>query len=225
MISSRFDLILIFLFIDLGACSSSIISARVKAAMICKIYHAITFLSLAACTILSSVDLGLPPREVVSILTGGIALPSYVLSVVTIVGTQKKKHYVSRVNRDQEGSSSEGVSKDQQQNACRSHGKLYCVNSATEDESNIINKTSVLAYNPDRPSWLDYTSTKRPSKPLKCFKRCSSDPSFLSVGSSKDVDLTDEDHERTVFPYDKLVLISCLLHQNYHYRILHQGLR
>ncbi|GKD84336.1 hypothetical protein Tco_1355490, partial [Tanacetum coccineum] len=51
---------------------------------------------------------------------------------VSVAGTQKKKHYVSRVNRNQEGSSSEGVSKDQQQNACSSHGNLNCVNSATE---------------------------------------------------------------------------------------------
>ncbi|GJX61740.1 hypothetical protein Tco_0294640 [Tanacetum coccineum] len=123
------------------------------------------FLSLAACMILSSVNLGLPPREVVSILTGGIALSSFVLSraklyikFVIVAGTQKKKHYVSRVNRDQEGSSSEAdVSKDQQQNACR-HALKHM-----KEESSIINRTSVLAYNLDPPSWLDYTSTKRPS--------------------------------------------------------------
>ncbi|GJU09119.1 ATP-dependent DNA helicase PIF1-like protein, partial [Tanacetum coccineum] len=56
-----------------------------------------------------------------------------VIVIITVSGMQKKKHYVSRVNRDQEGSSSKGVSKDQQQNACRSHGKLYCVNTATEE--------------------------------------------------------------------------------------------
>nr|GEW30036.1 glucose/ribitol dehydrogenase [Tanacetum cinerariifolium] len=66
---------------------------------------------------------------------------------------------VLRANlRDQEGSSSKGVSKYQQQNACRSHGKLYCVNSTTEGRSNL---KYVYLDGLDPPSWLDYTSTKR----------------------------------------------------------------
>ncbi|GKE97298.1 hypothetical protein Tco_0020649 [Tanacetum coccineum] len=37
-----------------------------------------------------------------------------------------------------------------------------------------------------------------PRKPLKCFKRCNSNPSFSSIGSSMNVDVTDEDHDGTV---------------------------
>lgn len=45
-----------------------------------KLCQTIAFLSPAACMTLSSVDLGLPPWEVVTILTGGLALSSFALS-------------------------------------------------------------------------------------------------------------------------------------------------
>ena len=45
-----------------------------------KLCQAIAFLSPAVCMTLSSVDLGLPPWEVVGILTGGQALSSFALS-------------------------------------------------------------------------------------------------------------------------------------------------
>lgn len=45
-----------------------------------KICQTIAFLSPATCMILSSLDLGLSPWQVVSILTGGLALSSFALS-------------------------------------------------------------------------------------------------------------------------------------------------
>lgn len=45
-----------------------------------KICQTISFLSPATCMILTSLDLGLPPWEVVAILTGGLALSSFALS-------------------------------------------------------------------------------------------------------------------------------------------------
>ncbi|GJW58740.1 hypothetical protein Tco_0105471, partial [Tanacetum coccineum] len=71
--------------------------------------------------------------------------------IVTVARTQKKKHYVSRVNRDQEGSSSEAaISKDQQQNACRSQALQckFCYRRHAlkhmKEESSIINRTWLL---------------------------------------------------------------------------------
>lgn len=45
-----------------------------------KICQTVAFLSPAVCMTLSSVDLGLPPWEIVGILTGGLALSSFALS-------------------------------------------------------------------------------------------------------------------------------------------------
>jgi len=45
-----------------------------------KICQTIAFLSPALCMTLSSVDLGLPPWEIVGILTCGLALSSFALS-------------------------------------------------------------------------------------------------------------------------------------------------
>ncbi|KAD2394312.1 hypothetical protein R6Q59_009183 [Mikania micrantha] len=60
--------------------ADNLISNGVETTVVRKICQTIAFLSPAACMILSSVDLGLPPWEVVTILTGGIALSSFALS-------------------------------------------------------------------------------------------------------------------------------------------------
>ncbi|PWA92253.1 phosphate transporter 4,5 [Artemisia annua] len=60
--------------------ADKLISSGVETTVVRKICQTIAFLSPAACMILSSVDLGLPPWEVVTILTGGIALSSFALS-------------------------------------------------------------------------------------------------------------------------------------------------
>ncbi|XP_076902210.1 putative anion transporter 6, chloroplastic [Bidens hawaiensis] len=60
--------------------ADNLISNGVETTVVRKICQTIAFLSPATCMILSSVDLGLPPWEVVTILTGGIALSSFALS-------------------------------------------------------------------------------------------------------------------------------------------------
>ncbi|KAI3714878.1 hypothetical protein L6452_21838 [Arctium lappa] len=57
--------------------ADSLISNGVETIVVRKICQTIAFLSPAACMILSSVELGLPPWEVVAILTGGLALSSF----------------------------------------------------------------------------------------------------------------------------------------------------
>nr|GME17815.1 probable anion transporter 6, chloroplastic [Ipomoea batatas] len=60
--------------------ADNLISKGVETTVVRKICQTIAFLSPAACMILSSLDLGLPPWEVVTILTGGLALSSFALS-------------------------------------------------------------------------------------------------------------------------------------------------
>ncbi|KAI3790324.1 hypothetical protein L2E82_03283 [Cichorium intybus] len=60
--------------------ADNLISSGVETTVVRKICQTIAFLSPAACMILSSVDLGLPPWEVVTILTAGLALSSFALS-------------------------------------------------------------------------------------------------------------------------------------------------
>ncbi|OVA19194.1 Major facilitator superfamily [Macleaya cordata] len=60
--------------------ADSLISSGVETTTVRKICQTIAFLSPAACMTLSSFDLGLPPWEVVAILTGGLALSSFALS-------------------------------------------------------------------------------------------------------------------------------------------------
>ncbi|KAF5749587.1 anion transporter 6 chloroplastic isoform X1 [Tripterygium wilfordii] len=57
-----------------------LISSGVETTKVRKLCQAVGFLSPAFCMTLSSVDLGLPPWEVVGILTGGLALSSFALS-------------------------------------------------------------------------------------------------------------------------------------------------
>ncbi|KAK3039964.1 hypothetical protein RJ639_027154, partial [Escallonia herrerae] len=60
--------------------ADSLISNGVETTVVRKVCQTIAFLSPAACMILSSLDLGLPPWEIVAILTGGLALSSFALS-------------------------------------------------------------------------------------------------------------------------------------------------
>ncbi|XP_058111466.1 probable anion transporter 5, chloroplastic isoform X4 [Magnolia sinica] len=60
--------------------ADNLISSGVETTTVRKICQAIAFISPAACMILSSVDLGLPPWEVVAILTSGLGLSSFALS-------------------------------------------------------------------------------------------------------------------------------------------------
>ncbi|KAI3841058.1 hypothetical protein MKW92_051933 [Papaver armeniacum] len=60
--------------------ADNLISSGVETTTVRKICQTIAFLSPALCMTLSSVDLGLPPWEVVAILTSGLALSSFALS-------------------------------------------------------------------------------------------------------------------------------------------------
>lgn len=60
--------------------ADSLISRGVNTTTVRKICQSISFISPATCMVLSSVDLGLNPWEVVIILTGGLALSSFALS-------------------------------------------------------------------------------------------------------------------------------------------------
>ncbi|KAL7259698.1 hypothetical protein ACSBR1_005558 [Camellia fascicularis] len=60
--------------------ADNLIVNGVETTTVRKICQTIAFLSPATCMILSSLNLGLPPWEVVAILTGGLALSSFALS-------------------------------------------------------------------------------------------------------------------------------------------------
>ncbi|GMN47364.1 hypothetical protein TIFTF001_016543 [Ficus carica] len=60
--------------------ADNLIANGVETTTVRKICQTIAFLSPAVCMALSSVDLGLPPWEVVGILSGGLALSSFALS-------------------------------------------------------------------------------------------------------------------------------------------------
>ncbi|KAK1389446.1 Phosphate transporter 45 [Heracleum sosnowskyi] len=60
--------------------ADKLIANGTETTVVRKLCQTIAFLSPAACMTLSSVDLGLPPWEVVTILTGGLALSSFALS-------------------------------------------------------------------------------------------------------------------------------------------------
>lgn len=60
--------------------ADNLIANGVETTTVRKICQTIAFLSPAVCMTLSSLDLGIPPWEVVGILTGGLALSSFALS-------------------------------------------------------------------------------------------------------------------------------------------------
>ncbi|EEF28716.1 probable anion transporter 6, chloroplastic [Ricinus communis] len=60
--------------------ADNLIANGVETTTVRKICQTVAFLSPAVCMTLSSVDLGLPPWEIVGILSGGLALSSFALS-------------------------------------------------------------------------------------------------------------------------------------------------
>ncbi|XP_042485675.1 probable anion transporter 6, chloroplastic isoform X2 [Macadamia integrifolia] len=60
--------------------ADNLIASGVETTMVRKICQTIAFLSPAFCMTLSSLNLGLPPWEIVALLTGGLALSSFALS-------------------------------------------------------------------------------------------------------------------------------------------------
>ncbi|CBI25560.3 unnamed protein product, partial [Vitis vinifera] len=60
--------------------ADNLIANGVETTTVRKICQTIAFLSPAVCMTLSSLDLGIPPWEIVGILTGGLALSSFALS-------------------------------------------------------------------------------------------------------------------------------------------------
>ncbi|KAL0345402.1 UNVERIFIED_CONTAM: putative anion transporter 6, chloroplastic, partial [Sesamum radiatum] len=75
--------------------ADSLISKGVETTVVRKICQTIAFVSPATCMILSSVDLGLSPWEVVSILTGGLALSSFALSGLYCTHQDMSPEYAS----------------------------------------------------------------------------------------------------------------------------------
>ncbi|KAE7997657.1 hypothetical protein FH972_002272 [Carpinus fangiana] len=72
-----------------------LISNGVEVTTVRKICQSIAFLSPAICMTLSSLDLGLPPWEMVGILTGGLALSSFALSGLYCTHQDMSPEYAS----------------------------------------------------------------------------------------------------------------------------------
>ncbi|RDX97649.1 putative anion transporter 6, chloroplastic, partial [Mucuna pruriens] len=75
--------------------ADNLISRGVETTVVRKICQSIAFLSPAICMTLSSLDLGLPPWEVVGILTGGLALSSFALSGLYCTHQDMSPEYAS----------------------------------------------------------------------------------------------------------------------------------
>ncbi|KAK4481946.1 hypothetical protein RD792_012859 [Penstemon davidsonii] len=75
--------------------ADSLISKGVETTVVRKLCQSIAFLSPATCMILSSVDLGLSPWEVVLILTSGLALSSFALSGLYCTHQDMSPEYAS----------------------------------------------------------------------------------------------------------------------------------
>lgn len=75
--------------------ADNLISRGVETTTVRKICQAISFLSPAFCMTLSSLDLGLPPWEVVGLLTGGLALSSFALSGLYCTHQDISREYAS----------------------------------------------------------------------------------------------------------------------------------
>ncbi|XP_051113822.1 probable anion transporter 6, chloroplastic isoform X2 [Andrographis paniculata] len=75
--------------------ADSLIAKGVETTVVRKICQSISFMSPATCMILSSVDLGLSPWEVVAILTGGLALSSFSLSGLYCTHQDMSPEYAS----------------------------------------------------------------------------------------------------------------------------------
>ncbi|XP_057750165.1 probable anion transporter 6, chloroplastic [Arachis stenosperma] len=75
--------------------ADNLIARGVETTTVRKICQSIAFLSPAICMTLSSLDLGLPPWEIVSILTGGLALSSFALSGLYCTHQDMSPEYAS----------------------------------------------------------------------------------------------------------------------------------
>nr|TKS10298.1 putative anion transporter 6, chloroplastic [Populus alba] len=75
--------------------ADKLISNGVEITTVRKICQTIAFLSPALCMTLSSVDLGLPPWEIVGILTAGLALSSFALSGLYCTHQDMSPEYAS----------------------------------------------------------------------------------------------------------------------------------
>ncbi|PIN22218.1 Permease of the major facilitator superfamily [Handroanthus impetiginosus] len=75
--------------------ADNMIAKGVETTVVRKICQTIAFVSPATCMILSSFDLGLSPWEVVSILTGGLALSSFALSGLYCTHQDMSPEYAS----------------------------------------------------------------------------------------------------------------------------------
>ncbi|XP_027329402.1 probable anion transporter 6, chloroplastic isoform X2 [Abrus precatorius] len=75
--------------------ADNLISRGVETTTVRKICQSIAFLSPAICMTLSSLDLGLPPWEIVGILTGGLALSSFALSGLYCTHQDMSPEYAS----------------------------------------------------------------------------------------------------------------------------------
>ncbi|KAH1217105.1 putative anion transporter 6, chloroplastic [Glycine max] len=75
--------------------ADNLISRGVETTVVRKICQSIAFLSPAICMTLSSLDLGLPPWEIVGILTSGLALSSFALSGLYCTHQDMSPEYAS----------------------------------------------------------------------------------------------------------------------------------
>ncbi|XP_050205819.1 probable anion transporter 6, chloroplastic [Mercurialis annua] len=75
--------------------ADNLIANGVKPTTVRKICQSISFLSPAVCMTLVSVDLGLPPWEIVGILSGGLALSSFALSGLYCTHQDMSPEYAS----------------------------------------------------------------------------------------------------------------------------------
>ncbi|KAK7264852.1 hypothetical protein RJT34_32465 [Clitoria ternatea] len=75
--------------------ADNLISGGVETTKVRKICQSIAFLSPAICMTLSSLDLGLPPWEIVGILTAGLALSSFALSGLYCTHQDMSPEYAS----------------------------------------------------------------------------------------------------------------------------------
>ncbi|XP_004508421.1 probable anion transporter 6, chloroplastic isoform X2 [Cicer arietinum] len=75
--------------------ADNLISKGVETTTVRKICQSIAFLSPAFCMTLSSLDLGLPPWEMVGLLTGGLALSSFALSGLYCTHQDMSPEYAS----------------------------------------------------------------------------------------------------------------------------------
>ncbi|XP_047174177.1 probable anion transporter 6, chloroplastic [Vigna umbellata] len=75
--------------------ADNLISRGIETTVVRKICQSIAFLSPAICMTLSSLDLGLPPWEIVGILTGGLALSSFALSGLYCTHQDMSPEYAS----------------------------------------------------------------------------------------------------------------------------------